>query len=68
MADSLKPPDSLVASYRIEPSPSRLSAPYAIRAVYDEAGGGEQYNYAVIDTVLDTSFSFEVEALFVSIR
>ena len=64
MADLLKAPDSLSASYRIDGAPSALSKPYDLRVTYDENVGGEQYDYAVIDTVLDTEFSFDVVAVF----
>lgn len=41
MADLLKAPDSLSASYRADTSPSALSKPFNLRAVYDENAGGD---------------------------
>ncbi len=53
-------PYLLTAEYQDSPAPSALTAPYDLHATYDE-------NYAAnsIDFILDTKFSFEIEAVFI---
>lgn len=52
-------PYSLATTYQDSPAPTTLTAPYDLHATYDE-------NYAAnsIDFILDTTFSFEVVAVF----
>ena len=66
MADTYEheKPYDLTGQYQETPVPSELGTPYDLHAVYDESAGGEQHDYAVIDTVLDTEFSFDVVAAF----
>ena len=61
MAD-LKP-QGLVGLYQVEPAPSPLTKPYDLTAKYDAAAGDDSVA-GTIDTVLDTSFSFDVVAEF----
>ncbi|WP_313433150.1 hypothetical protein [Acinetobacter sp.] len=63
MSSNITKPNNLTAQYQENPESSTLTQPYDLQAVYDENAGGEQYDYT-IDTVLDTSFGFEVVAVF----
>ncbi|MFM2332013.1 MAG: hypothetical protein RIQ74_836, partial [Pseudomonadota bacterium] len=56
-------PQGLVGLYQVEPAPSPLTKPYDLTAKYDAAAGDDSVA-GTIDTVLDTSFSFDVEAVF----
>ena len=66
MADTYEheKPYDLTGLYQETPAPGELGAPYDLHGAYDKSAGAEQHDYAVIDTALDTEFSFDVVAVF----